>query len=104
MFRFSAPSADFSAINALTQAAVGNALVSGIPLAGDPAASLGGGASVVGQTVEALGVEAHLEELDEVAGDLVVVDEGGLEARLPPAAARLSQVAPDGAQQGVLAR
>lgn len=40
-----------SAINALTQAAVGNALVSGVPLAGDPAASLGGGASVVDDAI-----------------------------------------------------
>ncbi|MGB4778355.1 hypothetical protein, partial [Microbacterium sp.] len=40
-----------SAVNALTQAAVGNALVAGVPLAGDPSASLGGGASVVDEAI-----------------------------------------------------
>jgi hypothetical protein len=42
-----------SAVNALSKAAVGNALVSGRPLVGDPAASLGatGGSSVVDKAI-----------------------------------------------------
>ncbi len=41
-----------SAVNALSKAAVSNALVSGKPLVGDPAASLGaGGAAVVDQAI-----------------------------------------------------
>ena len=41
-----------SAVNALSKAAVGNALVNGRPLVGDPAASLGGGgASVVDKAI-----------------------------------------------------
>lgn len=40
-----------SAVHALTQAAVANALVSGVPLVGDPSASLTSGASVVDDAI-----------------------------------------------------
>jgi hypothetical protein len=42
----SAPAASGSSVNALTDAAVANALVSGVPLVTDPAASLAAGATV----------------------------------------------------------
>lgn len=41
-----------SAVHALTQAAVANALVSGVPLVGDPSASLQSGASVADDAIE----------------------------------------------------
>ncbi|MFT3798775.1 hypothetical protein [Microbacterium sp.] len=40
-----------SAVNALSQAAVGNALVAGVPLVSDPAASLQSGASVADEAI-----------------------------------------------------
>ena len=42
-----------SSVNALTQAAVANALVAGVPLVNDPAASLHSGASVADQAIAA---------------------------------------------------
>jgi len=42
-----------SAVNALTQAAVANALVSGVPLVSDPSASLTSGASVADEAIAA---------------------------------------------------
>lgn len=42
-----------SAINALSQAAVANALISGVPLAADPSASLGAGVSVADEAIAA---------------------------------------------------
>lgn len=40
-----------SAVNALSQAAVSNALVAGVPLVSDPSASLGSGASVADEAI-----------------------------------------------------
>ena len=42
-----------SAINALNQAAVPNALIAGVPLAADPSASLGGGKSAADEAIAA---------------------------------------------------
>ena len=42
-----------SAINALSQAAVANALVSDVPLVNDPSASLGGGATAADEAIAA---------------------------------------------------
>ena len=47
-----------SAINALTHAAVANELIAGHPLASDPSASLGGGASTADQAIAAAATPA----------------------------------------------